>query len=545
MKINLSQIGKGVLDCLRKFPSEASLGLYFVVVFILQDQMAYDDRWRKELHALLPLLPAFYVFTYSLNVLCQGKIRMLYWLSPYLFVPILLWVNLEHFTFTIAHAFTLVLSLFVLLACKRKWDNREFANISVQTFVDLVIAFFVGHVLALAVLAIYASVVYIFDFDWGSLIQYLYIAILFLFIPLTFCQLQDKKTEYTLPRFIEIIVNYILSPGVVIYTGILYLYIIVIAVHWELPKGGIGYMVLAFIAVSMAGRMAQLIVSKQPFAWFYDRFSWIALPPLALFWIGSLERITTYSFTESRVYLLASGVLTTLYVLFLFSKRFGTYQLMALISIGCIVVLTFVPGISAKSIGISSQTQRMKYYIQKLDMMNDSTYKLKPSVAIIESEDSIKTREFRELQECYNYLRQEIGSDRMLATYGPCNITINDRNKNRQFDLDFSNEINIRSYSKYIPLQNARKEYPSNLSEGILTIQRAADDKTIILYNIDEYMNTHVDQIAGFENYSSIHTEPLVYRNDSCMLLINNLSYEIKDGKYHCTYINTLSIFMK
>ncbi len=545
MKINLSKIGEGILDCIRKFPAEASLGIYFLAMYIIQANLDYQDTWRKEINDLLPLLPAFYVLTYSLNLVCKGKTRILYWLSPYIFLPFLFVVNLEHFTLTIAHAFTLVLSLFVLLACKRRWDNREFADSSVQTCVDMIIAFFIGHVLALATVAIYASVVYIFDFEWGHLMEYLYVSILFVFIPLMFCHLQDKKTEYTVPRFIEIIINYILSPAVVIYTGILYLYIIVIVVHWELPKGGIGYMVLAFIAVAMAGRMAQLIVAKPLFQWFYDRLNWIALPPLALFWVGCIERINTYSLTESRVYLLVSGILTTMYILFLFSKLLGTYQLMALISIIFIGVLTFVPGISAKNIGIQAQTHRLKKYIRKLDMLNDSTQKLKTGIVISMEEDSIKAKEYKELKECYYYLKEERGKEQMLTDYGPCNIVVNERQTNRQLSLQFNSAIDITIYTKYIGIEYQNNEYVDKLDEGILTIRRKEDQHLMVRYDIDEYMNTHFDQMTQYDDYANIPAEPLIYRNDSCLVFLDNLSYASKNGKFHCTHARPKYLFIK
>ena len=139
-------------------------------------------------------------------------------------------------------------------------------------------------------------------------------------------------------------------------------------------------MVLALAIFAMAGHMFQLLVSKNIYGWFYSHFSWIAIPPLILFWVGTIERITTYSFTASRVYLFISGILMTFYIFFLFSRKIGNYQLMAVVSSICIVILTFIPGISARSIGIHSQKQRLERYISRLDMLDSVTHKLKQGV---------------------------------------------------------------------------------------------------------------------------------------------------------------------
>lgn len=287
----------------------------------------------------MSLFPAFMVLVYSLHqLLYPTKGRILYYLSVLLPLPFL-WVDLSHFVFTISYTFTLILAFFILLACKCKWENLSFARNCMHTFVSLIFAFFIGHLLALAVWGLYSSVVYIFNMERYDFPEYIYMFCLFVVIPLLYCHLQEKESEeHATPRFMEIIINYILSPAVIVYTAILYIYFITIAIHWELPKGGIGYMVLALAIFAMAGHMFQLLVSKNIYGWFYSHFSWIAIPPLILFWVGTIERITTYSFTASRVYLFISGILMTFYIFFLFSRKIGNYQLMAVVSSICIVI---------------------------------------------------------------------------------------------------------------------------------------------------------------------------------------------------------------
>ena len=544
MKINLSKVGADIISALKKYPVEALLGLLFFVFFCIEDQLNWESSSEliKHIRDVMSLFPAFMVLVYSLHqLLYLTKGRILYYLSVLLPLPFL-WVDLSHFVFTISYTFTLILAFFILLACKCKWENLSFARNCMQTFVSLIFAFFIGHLLALAVWGLYSSVVYIFNMERYDFPEYIYMFCLFVVIPLLYCHLQEKESEeHATPRFMEIIINYILSPAVIVYTAILYIYFITIAIHWELPKGGIGYMVLALAIFAMAGHMFQLLVSKNIYGWFYSHFSWIAIPPLILFWVGTIERITTYSFTASRVYLFISGILMTFYIFFLFSRKIGNYQLMAVVSSICIVILTFIPGISARSIGIHSQKQRLERYISRLDMLDSVTHKLKQGVVFNET-DSLRWKDARELEACYSYLEDETGSDCMKKEYGECDISTK-RNWHYMSPV-FPSGINIEGYTRYYPMRTYdRKEYISKVKDGVITIRRASDDRVIISCDINAYMNSHRVWMQN-EVADSVSLGLFITRNDSCMLVLDNISYE-EGATIHCTSASVDAIFIK
>ena len=543
MKINLSKVGTDIISALKKYPMEALLGLLFFVFFCIGDQLSWESSSDliEHIRDVMSLFPAFMVLVYSMHQLTKASV--LYYLSVLLPLPFL-WVDLSHFVFTISYTFTLILTFFILLVCKCKWENLSFARNCMQTFVSLIFAFFIGHLLALAVWGLYSSVVYIFNIERYDFPEYIYMFCLFVVIPLLYCHLQEKENEEnTTPRFMEIIINYILSPAVIVYTAILYLYFITIAIHWELPKGGIGYMVLALTIFAMAGHMSQLLVSKNIYGWFYNHFSWIAIPPLILFWVGTIERIATYNFTASRVYLLVSGILITLYVFFLFSRKIGNYQLMAVVSSICIVILTFIPGISARSIGIHSQKRRLERCISRLDMLDSVTHKLKQGVVFNET-DSLRWKDARELKACYTYLKDETGSDYMKKEYGECDISI-ERGRHYMQPV-FPTGISTEGYTRYYPMnvyRYDRTEYISKVEGGVITIRRASDDRVIISRDINAYMNSHRVWMQN-EVVDSVSLELFITRNDSCMLVLDNISYE--DGTtIHCTSALVDAIFLK
>lgn len=546
MKFNFSKLGGEIFLAFKKYPAETLTGILFFVLFCVEDNLRWESSsdLMQNITYTMALFPAFIVLVYGLHQFTSSHpvAKMVYYASILLALPFL-WIDLSHFVFHIPYAFTLVLSFLVLLACKCKWKNPAFAINAMHVFVSLLVAFFIGHLISLAVCGLYLVVVYIFNVTRYDFPQYVYMLSLFVVTPLLFFHLQEKENEgMSIPRFVKIIINYILSPAVIAYTAILYLYFAAIIISWELPKGGIGYMVLALGVFALAGHLSQLLVTKNCYGWFYKHLSWIAIPPLILFWIGTVERITTYSFTASRVYLLVSGLLMTLFILSLMSRKLGNYQLMAVLSSVCIAVLTFIPGISARDIGIYSQERRLVKYISRLDMLDADTHKLKQGV-VFEKSDSLRWIEARELKASYSYLEDEIGFDDLKEKYGRCDISIN---SNWHYMLPvFPQGIDVEGYSRCYLRSNYKevKEFVSDVDQGVVTIRRKSDNKVIISRDIDAYMNAHRSLMLD-EAADSVSSELFITRNDSCMFVLENISYE-SGARLHCTNATVNAIFTK
>lgn len=108
-------------------------------------------------------------------------------------------------------------------------------------------------------------------------------------------------------RILEVLLNYIVTPALLIYTAILYLYMAKILFTWSLPEGGVAYLVFGFTITALAVKAVDQLLGKLIYNWFFDRFSLVSLPMLVLFWIGVMRRTNEYGLTEPRVYLLVCG----------------------------------------------------------------------------------------------------------------------------------------------------------------------------------------------------------------------------------------------
>ncbi|MBE9466113.1 DUF4153 domain-containing protein [Dyadobacter subterraneus] len=116
----------------------------------------------------------------------------------------------------------------------------------------------------------------------------------------------DEQSDY--PSGLKIFTQYVLLPLEVVYLAILYAYTGKIIFQWQLPEGGVAYLVLAF---SVAGILALLLLYplretlKDRWVSLFSRRFYIAILPLILLlFTGIFRRINDYGLTENR-YLVA------------------------------------------------------------------------------------------------------------------------------------------------------------------------------------------------------------------------------------------------
>ena len=206
-----------------------------------------------------------------------------------------------------------------------------------------------------------------------------------------------------------------LTPAAWIYTIILYLYFVRIAITWSLPRGGIAYLVFGFILFATILKALQPLLQKQPCKWFYERFSLISLPALIMFWIGVGYRINQYGLTEDRIYLIVCGVIMTLTIGLFFSHRWGRYLYATLSAVVLLALFTYIPGIRAGQLGLLSQNLRAERLIDRLQLA-DATGKIAPIKR--PDSDSIHKKDYRDLYNTLSYLEEHDKSKSLKERYG-------------------------------------------------------------------------------------------------------------------------------
>ena len=402
-------------ETLRLAPAEIFTTVYAFVTFTL----AYEkvSPIQEEYIALAPLV---FGLSFILNRLCHGKWRLIYYLSPLVYV---LFIKTDLKDWITSTEYIIALLICPLAVILSDWikDNKRFAERIIRYLVDWVAAGLLALVAYLLVNAIVYSFGYIFDLHIPSKFSfYAFLSASILLTPLCFLTF-NRQSEQTPDRpipgnsFLDILARYVLTPAAWIYTIILYLYFVRIAITWSLPRGGIAYLVFGFILFATILKALQPLLQKQPCKWFYERFSLISLPALIMFWIGVGYRINQYGLTEDRIYLIVCGVVMTLTIGLFFSHRWGRYLYATLSAVVLLALVTYIPGIRAGQLDLLSQNLRAERLIDRLQLA-DATGKIAPIKR--PDSDSIHKKDYRDLYNTLSYLEEHDKSESLKERYG-------------------------------------------------------------------------------------------------------------------------------
>ncbi len=389
----------------RHYPVELALILYgFVCALLCKEEVLRSGQVDSALWALLPVI----VMTYAANILSRPNpaARMFYRFAWLLLLPAV-WVGGEWLSTSQRVIMQAILCPTALLLCHRAVQNRQFTQHLATYAAAIVSALFIAGVFFLLVETIYRSVCYIFNiwesaapdvWDYNTLVSFCLLA------PTLFLALADTfgQKGWQLRGAGAGLVNYMLTPALIIYTVILYLYAAMILIRWELPKGGVAYMVLGYTAATVAVKaLRELLPGRGAMEGFFSRFPIVTAAPLLLFWLGFLHRTGQYGFTDWRVYLLVAGTICTAAALLFLHPRTGRYHYLAALSFALFFAVAFFPPLSADRIGIRSQVRRAQQLAQKTGMLlPDNRLDLTPRTEA----DTAFIPQYAELGEALDYL---------------------------------------------------------------------------------------------------------------------------------------------
>ena len=276
----LRWLREGFLQMLRLHPVESALTVYACAGCLLTYELDWDHSLPK-----LALAALFFAVALVVNNLAgRGPWRRVYWVSWTPIVPLSLWGGLEAWIVSEPAFLTFgILVPLALLMCRRAVHNERFVCDALLWLRSGVLAVFFANVALGLFGAILFSTTYIFGLE-GAWIDHVWTYALIVFetfaVPVLFLMMADRWREagYESNRILEILLNYIVAPALLIYTAILYLYMAKILVTWSLPEGGVAYLVFGFTLFALAVKALQFLMRKRLYDWFFDRFSLISLP---------------------------------------------------------------------------------------------------------------------------------------------------------------------------------------------------------------------------------------------------------------------------
>lgn len=201
------------------------------------------------------------------------------------------------------------------------------------------------------------------------------------------------------PTGLKVFTQYVLIPLVIIYLFILYGYTIKIMVEWQWPEGWVANLVLGF---SIVGIFALLLLhpirNQVEYRWIksISRNYYITLLPLVILLLLAIwVRISEYSFTENRYFVLVAGLwLGVMALYFIFSRKKNIKVIPA--SLAAIVFLSSFGPWGAFSISENSQINRLEKYLTKNEILIEG--RVRPAPTDVPFEDE------REISAIFRYL---------------------------------------------------------------------------------------------------------------------------------------------
>ena len=228
----------------------------------------------RDFSAALPALftpyitaPIFSVTAYCLNVLLTGRARhFIYalWWVPYIATALI--PGLDEWSNQTSYGVTIVALLpLLLLSFRMRRDNGRYVTEAAQMAFSAAIALIFSSVALLLFYLIYLSVIGIFDLDpVMDIMSYAGGFAYVLTAPMIFFAMQDRRDEvHSLTATGTTLLNTIVTPALIIYTAILYLYTAKILVTWSLPKGMVAGMVFTFSIVAVVVKALQPYLTRR------------------------------------------------------------------------------------------------------------------------------------------------------------------------------------------------------------------------------------------------------------------------------------------
>lgn len=398
------QFREGIAGVSRLHPVETALAVLCCIAAVASYES--DSEWWI---VRLPLAGLFFAVALVVNTLAGcGAWRKVYWVSWLPIVPLALWPGLENWYGTTGCVITFtVLPPLALLLSRLAVRNDRFVSESVVWLRSGVLAALFANVALGLFCAILYSTTYIFGLQgrWiGDVAVYAVIFAETLFLPLLFLMMSDRWSgkSFAGNKILSVLLNYIVTPALLIYTAILYLYMLRILASWSLPEGGVAYLVFWFTLLVLAVKAMQQLLEKRLYDWFFDRFSLISLPTQVLFWVGVVRRTNEYGLTEPRVFLLVCGGLMTLCVLLFLFRHTGRYLYVCLAGFLTFAVLAYVPALRPERIAVRSQAHRAERIAKRVGMLGaDGRLQMQAFVA-----DTSHIDDYRGLYESLSYVER-------------------------------------------------------------------------------------------------------------------------------------------
>ena len=306
------------------------------------------------------------------------------------------------------------IALLVLLGFPFEKNNQGFTYRNFTNLFHLGLATMVWLLVFGLVAAILFTITTLFNVEFSdSFYEHFYTSLGIFTLPLFFLVFQQRqaKSEMTLNRIFEILVNFVLAPALMIFTVLLYAYVVQIIFEGVLPKGMLANITLPYLLGGLGVYALRSICAKARWETFFKFYPFLAIVSIVLLWLAIDRRISAYAWTEPRIYLVALATAITIAYTILIISKIRQYRLISVVVMIAIFVMTWV--VNPKEIAYQSQTERFEQLLTKLNL-SDNSGKIRDDVDFVERLENMpksELKDWEELDSVSDYLLYSIELD--------------------------------------------------------------------------------------------------------------------------------------
>ena len=375
--------------------SAFAIGIWFVDMNSGKDHLAY---WLFE--------PMLFAFIYLSRPYAWYRFS---WIVPLIAVFTIWQVNdnTDFYCYSPKFWGANFIALLVLLGFPFEKNNQGFTYRNFINLFHLGLATAVWLLVFGLVAAILFTITTLFNIEFSdSFYSHIYMSLGIFTQPLFFLVFQQRqvKSEMTLNRIFDILVNFVLAPALMIFTALLYAYIVQIIFEGVLPKGMLANITLPYLLGGLGVYALRSICAKARWETFFKFYPYLAIVSIVLLWLAIDRRISAYAWTEQRIYLVALASAITIAYAILIIPKIRQYRLISVVVMIAIFAMTWV--VKPKEIAYQSQTERFEQLLTKLNL-SDNSGKIRDDVDFVERLENMPENELQdwnELDDVSDYL---------------------------------------------------------------------------------------------------------------------------------------------
>ena len=292
----------------------------------------------------------------------------------------------------------------------------------------------------------------------------------------------DNLENYEFPFIFNLLIKFVIIPLIIIYTGVLYIYMAKVLISMHLPKGLISHLVLWYTALSVAVMILITPFTQKDkfFENFKKYFPYFSIPLIFASLFAVFQRTYQYGITENRYYVLIS-IFWLFFCMILYIRRMNVTGVFISLIV-CFIISVYTP-LSAKNVSNFSQSQRLKRMLVKYGALKDG-----------------------KISKITQKLTDEEGSQiHTTIQYISDNSTI--------AKLNFKNEkgevyATLGDLEKGLDVKESWKDYYYRSDD-----EGNYEERKVVTYKVKNIENSEIiSDIAGYDNFISYKN---VYNEDS------------------------------